>query len=115
MRPVDGDIEDMTRAFEEEGLSCNSGQFDGLTTSEALEAMANWAEENGFGKKEVQYRLRDWLVSRQRYWGTPIPVVYCDRCGIVAIPEEDLPVILPTDVEMPKEGSSCLLYTSRCV
>lgn len=115
VRPLDGDIEDMTRAFEEEGLSCNSGQFDGLTTSEALEAMANWAEENGFGKKEVQYRLRDWLVSRQRYWGTPIPVVYCDRCGIVAIPEEDLPVILPTDVEMPKEGSSPLPHLEEWI
>jgi leucyl-tRNA synthetase len=108
VKPEGGELGELVRAFEEDGVACNSGQFDGLPTSEALKAMADWAEREGFGRREVQYRLRDWLVSRQRYWGTPIPIVYCDRCGIVPVPEEDLPVILPTDVRMPKGGSSPL-------
>ncbi|HOJ81715.1 MAG TPA: leucine--tRNA ligase [Acetomicrobium flavidum] len=108
VRPEGSELAELAHAFEEEGIACNSGQFDGLPTGEALKAMAEWAENEGFGKREVQYRLRDWLISRQRYWGTPIPVVYCDRCGVVPVPEKDLPVLLPTNVQMPKDGHSPL-------
>lgn len=102
VRPVDGELDPSTmdRAFEEEGIQCNSGPFDGLPTAESKVKMALWAEERGFGKRETHYRLRDWLISRQRYWGAPIPIVYCDSCGIVPVPEEELPVILPLDLQV---------------
>ncbi|HAA47858.1 MAG TPA: leucine--tRNA ligase [Synergistaceae bacterium] len=100
---LDGDT--MDAAYEQDGIQCNSGQFDGLPTRDALSRMAIWFEENGWGKREVNYRLRDWLISRQRYWGAPIPVVYCESCGVVPIPEKDLPVELPIDVKMKKGGN----------
>jgi len=90
----------MEKAFEEDGIQVNSGPFDGVPTEEAKVKMAEWFEENGWGKREVNYRLRDWLISRQRYWGAPIPVVYCESCGIVPVPEDQLPVELPLDVKM---------------
>ncbi len=110
VRPVDGELDplSMERAFEEEGIQCNSGPFDGLPTAESRAKMALWAEEKGFGKRETHYRLRDWLISRQRYWGAPIPVVYCDSCGIVPVPEEDLPVILPLDLQVLEGARSPL-------
>ncbi len=101
------DGESMTVAYEDDGIQCNSGKFDGLSTSEALPAMTEWFAENGWGKREINFRLRDWLISRQRYWGAPIPVIYCDKCGVVPVPEEDLPVELPLEIEM-KPGENPL-------
>jgi len=85
----------MTGAYEGDGALVNSAQFDGLPNREAIAAMADFMERGGFGRRAVCYRLRDWLISRQRYWGPPIPVIYCDGCGTVPVPEQDLPVILP--------------------
>jgi leucyl-tRNA synthetase len=101
-----------TEAYVEDGVQVNSAQFDGLPNREAMESIADWMEETGTGRRAVSYRLRDWLVSRQRYWGTPIPVVYCEACGIVPVPYEDLPVLLPTDVSFTGKGESPLT-TSR--
>ncbi|MDR1966054.1 MAG: leucine--tRNA ligase [Synergistaceae bacterium] len=112
VRSEDAPIPDpgaMSRATEADGVSCNSGPFDGLPTEKAIEKIGEWFEERGWGKRETQYRLRDWLISRQRYWGTPIPVVYCDRCGIVPVPEELLPVELPLDAVIPPNGGNALL------
>ena len=103
------DPAEMTAAAEADGVACNSGQFDGLPTPEAIEKIGAWFEERGIGKREVQYRLRDWLISRQRYWGTPIPVVYCEHCGVVPVPEESLPVELPLDAVVPPNGGNALL------
>jgi leucyl-tRNA synthetase len=86
-------------AYVDPGVMVNSGQFNGLPNEEALERIADWFEERGIGRRRVNYRMRDWLVSRQRYWGTPIPVIYCPTDGIVAVPEDQLPVRLPEDVE----------------
>lgn len=111
VRPIDApplDGEKMTESTEADGVVCNSGQFDGLDTSVAIEKMGLWFEENKLGKVEVQFRLRDWLISRQRYWGTPIPMVYCDKCGVVPVPEDQLPVELPLDIEMPPNGGNPL-------
>lgn len=85
-------------AFTEDGIMVNSGEYDGLKNMEAWEKMSNKAEQKGFGQRKVNFRLRDWLISRQRYWGTPIPMVYCEHCGIVPVPQDQLPVLLPADV-----------------
>ncbi|MBO8126166.1 MAG: leucine--tRNA ligase [Firmicutes bacterium] len=100
--------EDLEEAFPADGVLVNSGEFNGLSTKEAIAAVTKKAEELGIGQAEVNYRLRDWLISRQRYWGAPIPVVYCDKCGIVPVPEEDLPVLLPEDVRFKPSGQSPL-------
>ena len=92
----------------EDGLIVNSGQFSGLTSKEALKKMAEFAEQNKFGKPTVTFRLKDWGVSRQRYWGTPIPMLYCEQDGIVSVPEKDLPVLLPDKVEITLTGASPL-------
>jgi leucyl-tRNA synthetase len=86
-------------AYLDPGVMVNSGQFNGLSSETAWDRIADWFEERGIGRRQVNYRMRDWLVSRQRYWGTPIPVVYCPTDGIVAVPEDQLPVELPADVE----------------
>jgi leucyl-tRNA synthetase len=88
----------------------NSGRFDGLPNEEGKEAVAEYAHEKGIGGKAVSYRLRDWLISRQRYWGAPIPIIYCPGCGIVPVPEKDLPVLLPADAEFRPTGESPLKY-----
>jgi len=88
----------LAEAYSGEGRLVNSGPFSGLSSQEGREAVIAWAEQAGYGRRRVTYRLRDWLISRQRYWGPPIPIVFCDRCGTVPVPEEDLPVLLP-DVE----------------
>jgi leucyl-tRNA synthetase len=111
IRPVDGEVLDpatMTAAFTEDGVVHDSGPYDGLASAEARERMSADAVEGGFGSKTVNYRLKDWGISRQRYWGTPIPVVHCPECGPVAVPDEDLPVLLPLDVSLTGEGGSPL-------
>jgi leucyl-tRNA synthetase len=100
--------EAMTEAYEDEGVLLNSGRFDGLPSTAAREAITASLAENGSGGSKVTYRLRDWLISRQRYWGAPIPVIYCAACGPVAVPEEDLPVELPRDVTFQRGGQSPL-------
>jgi len=107
--PADGDM--MTEAYAgEEGFMVNSGPFDGLSVAEGKKRIIAALEEKGVGKKTINYRLRDWLISRQRYWGAPIPVVYCEECGIVPVPEEQLPVLLPENVEFKPNGESPLKY-----
>jgi len=90
------------------GMLINSGQFNGLTCDDAIAKMSAYAEEKGFGKATVTYRIKDWGISRQRYWGTPIPMLYCEKDGIVAVPEKDLPVILPENVDITLTGGSPL-------
>ena len=95
-----------TEAYTEEGILVNSNEFDGMKNTEAKKAITQKAVDGGFGEFKTQYRLRDWLISRQRYWGAPIPVVYCDKCGIQPVPEEQLPVRLPEDVDFSVVGKS---------
>ncbi len=112
INPEDGTVldgETMTHAFEDDGIACNSGKFDGMKTAQAIPAMIDWGEHEGYCKREVNFKLRDWLISRQRYWGTPIPFVYCEKCGVVPVPENQLPVRLPEDVEVKEVGHSPLL------
>ena len=92
-------------AFVEKGRLINSGQFDGLTFTEAFDAIATYLTERGRGEKTVNFRLRDWGVSRQRYWGAPIPMINCDACGAVPVPECELPVLLPENIEIDESGS----------
>ena len=101
----EGELEE---AYTEPGIMVNSGSFNGLTSPEAKVKMTEWAADNASGKKRVQYRLRDWLISRQRYWGCPIPLVHCEDCGIVPVPEKQLPVELPEDIDITGEGGSPL-------
>ncbi|MDD2401986.1 MAG: leucine--tRNA ligase [Clostridia bacterium] len=112
IKPADKEVnvEDMTTAYDAEGIMVNSGSFNGLSNKEGMPKIAKYLEEIGAGKVMVNYRLRDWLISRQRYWGAPIPIVYCDKCGAVAVPEEELPVMLPLDVEFRPTGESPLNY-----
>ena len=98
----------MTEAFTDEGVLVNSGRFDGMPNKGAMEAIAQYLDENGMGKKTVQYRIRDWGISRQRYWGAPIPMIHCPACGIVPVPEDQLPVILPEDAHLLEGGKSPL-------
>ncbi len=104
--PADGSSFDCSEsAYTEKGRLTNSGQFDDLSSEDAFEAIAKVLQDSGHGKKTTNYRLRDWGVSRQRYWGAPIPIIYCDDCGAVPVPETDLPVTLPKDVELSGSGS----------
>lgn len=106
-------LEEMSAAYvEKEGVLVNSGKFTGMEFHAGFNAIMDEAEKQGFGKRKVNYKLRDWLISRQRYWGAPIPVIYCDHCGEVLVPEEDLPVLLPDDVEF-KQGTLSPLSTSK--
>jgi leucyl-tRNA synthetase len=98
----------MTEAYTDDGIMVNSAPFDGMENRQAMEAIADYLEEKGIGKRAVNYRLRDWGISRQRYWGAPIPIIYCDRCGIQTVPEKDLPVVLPLDVQPKASGGSPL-------
>ncbi|MFH1483613.1 MAG: leucine--tRNA ligase [Chloroflexota bacterium] len=106
---------ELEEAWVEPGAMVNSGPFDGMPSTQAQEAITTYLEEKGWGKKAVSYRLRDWLISRQRYWGAPIPMVYCDTCGIVPVPERDLPVLLPPDAEFRPTGESPLKYHEKFV
>ena len=97
--------EKMSRAYIEEGNLVNSGDFNGMGNMEAIDEITKYLENKGIGKKTVQFKLRDWLISRQRYWGTPIPFIYCKRCDLVPVPEKDLPVELPYNVKFTGEGN----------
>ena len=102
------DVNNLKEACAAEGVLINSGEFTGMNNKEAIQKIALVAEERGIGKPTITYRLRDWLISRQRYWGTPIPMIWCDKCGWVPEKEENLPVMLPTDVEFTGKGESPL-------
>jgi leucyl-tRNA synthetase len=105
----------LTQAYTEPGVLINSGAFDGLPSVEAKTAIVQYAEQQGFGKARIQYRLRDWLISRQRYWGAPIPIIHCPTCGAVPVPDADLPVQLPENVELSGRGGSPLATLSSWV
>jgi leucyl-tRNA synthetase len=110
--PPDWDGQPLSEAYVGEGTMVNSGAFDGTPTAngEAVGKVTAWLEEKGIGEGQVRYRLHDWLISRQRYWGAPIPIVYCDACGTVPVPEDQLPVLLPDDVEFMPTGESPLRF-----
>ena len=101
-------LDNMEQAYDEDGYLVNSGEFDGLTSAEARQKITEKLEKMGIGEEKVNYRLRDWLISRQRYWGCPIPVVYCPTCGTVLVPDDELPVKLPEDVDFVTDATSPL-------
>jgi len=102
------DVADMTAAYSDPGILVNSGQFDGMENEPAKKAVVEHLDKSGLGKMTVNYRLRDWNVSRQRFWGAPIPVIYCDDCGVVPVPEKDLPILLPENAQVRQDGRSPL-------
>ena len=110
---IDGNT--MPASFEAEGIMVNSGEFNGLGNKEALSKIIDYMDKNGIGESKVNFRLRDWLISRQRYWGAPIPVIYCEDCGAVGVPESELPVMLPEDVEFTGQGKSPLTTSKSFV
>jgi leucyl-tRNA synthetase len=105
---LDLDAATMTEAWAGEGSMVNSGPFDGTHTPEGIPEVIRWLEEKGLGRAAISYRLRDWLISRQRYWGCPIPIIHCPKDGLVPVPEEELPVLLPDDVDFSPKGESPL-------
>ncbi|MFC2068811.1 leucine--tRNA ligase [Chloroflexota bacterium] len=107
--------EELAEAYVMSGTMVNSGQFDGLPSQQGAEAISGFLEQKGWGKRTISYRLHDWLISRQRYWGAPIPMIYCPKCGIVQVPEKDLPVLLPEDAEFKPTGESPLKYNEQFV
>ena len=113
--PIHWDGREPAEAYVGEGFMTNSGAYDGMTDEEGMRAIADDVEKRGWGKRAVTYRLRDWLISRQRYWGTPIPMVYCDACGVSPVPEADLPVLLPEDAEFRPTGESPLAINEAFV
>ena len=118
LRPKDRELklEEMTEAYtDKDGILVNSAEFDGMEMHEALAAIVEKAVKEGFGRRKVNYRLRDWLISRQRYWGAPIPVIYCDKCGEQLVPEEELPVKLPEDVSFQQGSVSPLAQSEAFV
>ncbi|MBB5336078.1 leucine--tRNA ligase [Pectinatus brassicae] len=108
-------LDEMNDAYTDEGILINSGEFNGMNNRKAIPAMIDWLEKNNCGKRRINYRLRDWLISRQRYWGAPIPVIYCDKCGTVLVPEKDLPVKLPEDVNFEPGSVSPLAQSEEFV
>jgi leucyl-tRNA synthetase len=106
---------ELEAAYIEPGTMVNSGQFNGLTSEAGINAVCDFLREKGWGGRTISYKLRDWLISRQRYWGAPIPMIYCSHCGIVPVPEADLPVLLPEDAEFRPTGESPLKYCERFV
>ncbi|UCG10610.1 MAG: leucine--tRNA ligase [Dehalococcoidia bacterium] len=113
--PSDWDGGELEEAFIGSGVMVNSGQFDGIPSEAGIDAVTDFLAEKGWGKHTTSYRLRDWLISRQRYWGAPIPIIYCEQCGIVPVPEKDLPVLLPEDAEFKPTGESPLKYHQKFV
>ncbi len=110
IKPPDWDGGELEEAYTGPGPMINSGPFDGTPADVAIRRVTEWLEEQGIGRFRVNYRLHDWLISRQRYWGAPIPIVYCDECGIVPVPYEDLPVLLPEDAVIPPSGENALKF-----
>ena len=111
IRPIDGEIaseSEMEEAYSTYGVAENSGPFSGLPSAEAIDTMNAHGKEKGFAKAAITYRLKDWGISRQRYWGTPIPMIHCGACGVVPVPEKDLPVVLPANVKLTGTGESPL-------
>jgi leucyl-tRNA synthetase len=109
IRPADGQLDEFLKAaFTEDGIVERSGEFSGLPSAEARSKMNQFAHRKGFGKAAITFRLKDWGISRQRYWGTPIPVIHCPSCGLVPVPENDLPVVLPHDVQFTGQSRSPL-------
>jgi leucyl-tRNA synthetase len=108
IQPEKSEAAELKEAYTEVGALVNSQQFDGMISTDAKQAIVEYAEQQGFGKARVQFRLRDWLISRQRYWGAPIPIIHCPNCGAVPVPDADLPVKLPEDVELTGRGGSPL-------
>jgi leucyl-tRNA synthetase len=116
VRPKYGQLDEPLRAaFVDEGIGVNSGRFTGMESNKVWESIADELEKAGVGKRKVNYRLRDWLLSRQRYWGAPIPIIHCTFCGEVPVPEKDLPVLLPYDVEFRPSGESPLARNENFV
>lgn len=117
VKPVDANLDehDLQQAYEGEGVLVNSGPFTGMSSRQARESIADFLEREGIGKRTVNYRLRDWGISRQRYWGNPIPIIYCDGCGTVPVPYRDLPVILPLDIQITMKGGSPLQKVAEFV
>ncbi|MCX8105456.1 MAG: leucine--tRNA ligase [Ignavibacterium album] len=107
--------DDLKSAFTEVGTMINSGKFNGLRSDEGIQKVIEYLEQNGFGKRKINYRLRDWLISRQRYWGTPIPIIHCPKCGEVPVDEKDLPVELPYDVDFQPGGESPLARNEKFI
>lgn len=108
-------VEDMQEAYTGAGVMVNSGKFNGMKNEEAKKAIVDYLAETGMGEIKVNFRLRDWLISRQRFWGAPIPIIYCDHCGTVPVPEDQLPVLLPHDVDFKPTGESPLKYMDEFV
>ena len=113
--PITWDGREPAEAYVGEGFMTNSGAYDGMTDQEGVRAISDDVERRGWGRRATTYRLRDWLISRQRYWGTPIPMIYCDTCGISPVPESDLPVLLPEDAEFRPTGESPLAINQAFV
>jgi len=107
--------EELMEAYTDSGTMANSGEFNGLPSEKGYKAICDLLEAKGWGKRTVIYRLRDWLISRQRYWGAPIPIIYCDKCGVIPVPENNLPVMLPADAEFKPTGESPLKYCQSFV
>jgi leucyl-tRNA synthetase len=111
IRPVDGELADaatLAEAFPDYGILENSGPFTGLPSAEAIEKMNAFGTGKGFAEAAITYRLKDWGISRQRYWGTPIPMIHCPQCGVVPVPVDQLPVLLPANIELTGTGESPL-------
>ena len=115
IRPPEADLDGatMAEAYSGDGAMTNSGSFDGTSTDESVDKVTKWLGDQGLGRAAKNFRLRDWLISRQRYWGTPIPIVFCDDCGEVMIPDEDLPVVLPDVVDFNPTGEASPLATAH--
>ncbi len=115
IQPPGGELDPaaMTEAYAEDGVMVNSGEFDGRPNRDAMEAIAERLERENLGRRTVSFRLRDWGISRQRYWGAPIPIIYCDRCGVVPVPDRELPVVLPEDADLLEGGQSPLPTLER--
>ncbi len=115
IRVITGEGDDPQKCYPQYGTLINSDECNGLTSEEAKKKVTQIAENRGFGYAKTQYRLRDWLISRQRYWGAPIPIIYCDKCGTVPVPDEDLPVKLPEDVDFSVQGKSPILTSKTFI